>query len=79
MWVSWTTTDFARRSANAQSTVDRAKPVPARSVVKSSQISLRGLAYAGSTDGFTGSGTCWKCGPAASPVAPHGWVCAWAP
>lgn len=53
-------TDSARRSGwNCQSTVVCATALPAALVVKSSQISFPGFAYAGSVDGCTGSSTYW--------------------
>jgi hypothetical protein len=46
------------------------------SVVRSSQISLRGFAYASSTDGWTGSTTYWKWPFAASPFGSRAGVAA---
>src|ERR1041384_7357102 len=77
--VACTTTDEAVRSPNAHGTLAETTPPPCSSVVKSSQTSLRGLAYAGSTDGWTGSISFWKCGPESLGDAPHGFTCTCAP
>src|SRR5882757_4304569 len=76
---AWMTTDAALALVNTHGTVLAVVASPCASVLKSSQISLAELAKAGSTDGLTGSGVCWKCGPAASPVGPQGMACACAP
>src|SRR3954453_19406337 len=72
---AWTTMDFGALSVNVNGTVASAVPAPWASVVSVSHTSFCGLANAGSLDGAVGvafgSLLCWKCGPAASPVAPH--------
>ncbi|WP_345483069.1 hypothetical protein [Actinopolymorpha pittospori] len=53
---SWITTDRTKFWQTGQLTSLAATALSSRSVVKSSQISLCGLAYFGLTDGWTGSG-----------------------